>query len=280
MPFIEANGKRLFYTHRTPGAETSNTGITLLMIHGLGSSHSFYIPLFPYLLDAGFSCLAYDTYGSALSTFEDGTQDVNTMAKDALGLMAAFDISPERAVVVGHSMSGMVACQLASQYPFAGAVLLGPVHPTPGVAGVFAKRIETVQNPKSDYGGSEQKEGMEAMADTVPGAATGSKSTPLQESFIRALLLSQQPVGYVSLCKVIAEASPPEYNKVTCPLLIVAGEDDKSAPLQGCQTIFDSCGTDAQAKKIEILKGVGHWHCIEAADTIGPLMESFARKLV
>lgn len=77
------------------------------------------------------------------------------------------------------------------------------------------------------------------MADTIPGAATGSKSTSIQEAFIRSLLLSQQPEGYVSLCKVIAEATPPKYNKVTCPLLIVAGEDDKSAPLQGCQSIYD-----------------------------------------
>lgn len=64
MPFVDVNGKRLFYVHRTPAAETSNSGITLLMIHGLGSSHSFYLPLIPSLLDAGFSCLVYDTYGT------------------------------------------------------------------------------------------------------------------------------------------------------------------------------------------------------------------------
>lgn len=80
---------------------------------------------------------------------------------------------------------------------------------------------------------------MEAMADTIPRVATGSKSTPTQKAFIRSLLLSQQPAGYVSLCKVIAEAEPPEYKNVTCPLLIVAGDDDKSAPLQGCQSIYD-----------------------------------------
>jgi hypothetical protein len=80
---------------------------------------------------------------------------------------------------------------------------------------------------------------MEAMAVTIPGAATGSKSTPTQQAFIRSLLLSQELAGYVSLCKVIAGATPPEYAKVTCPLLIVAGEEDKSASLSGCQTIFD-----------------------------------------
>lgn len=64
MPFAEVNGKNIFYAHRAPAAETASLGITVLMIHGLGSSHSFYLPLIPRLLDAGFSCLAYDTYGT------------------------------------------------------------------------------------------------------------------------------------------------------------------------------------------------------------------------
>lgn len=191
------------------------------------------------------------TAGSALSDFTGSSQDVKSMAEDAFSLMATFDINPERAVVVGHSMGGMVACQLASRFPFAGAVLVGPVHPSPAVSSVFAKRIETVEKRKFDTlridsfamrtndGLHPNEEGMEAMADTIPGAATGSRSTPLQQSFIRTLLLSQQPAGYVSLCKVIADASSPEYTKVTCPLLIVAGEEDKSAPLQGCRSIYD-----------------------------------------
>ena len=70
------------------------------------------------------------------------------MAEDALSLMAVSYIAPERTIVVGHSMGGMVACTLASQHPFAGVVLLGPVHPTPQVASIFAKRIETVEQRK------------------------------------------------------------------------------------------------------------------------------------
>lgn len=70
------------------------------------------------------------------------------MAEDAFNLLATFGIAPRRTVVVGHSMGGMVACRLASLHSFAGAVLLGPVHPTQGVASVFAKRIETVEKRK------------------------------------------------------------------------------------------------------------------------------------
>ena len=33
--------------------------------------------------------------------------------------------------------------------------------------------------------------GMEAMANTIPGAATGSKATPLMRAFIREMLMAQ-----------------------------------------------------------------------------------------
>ena len=70
MPFAEtSNGKRLFYVHRKPDTGAPDLGITILMIHGLGSSHSFYMPLLPSLLDAGFSCLVYDTHGTTLHDY-------------------------------------------------------------------------------------------------------------------------------------------------------------------------------------------------------------------
>lgn len=80
---------------------------------------------------------------------------------------------------------------------------------------------------------------MEAMADTIPRAATGSRSTSTQHAFIRTLLLAQDAAGYISLCKVIADAEPPKYDKITSPMLLLAGAEDKSAPLEGCQLIFN-----------------------------------------
>ncbi|KAK2751127.1 hypothetical protein FQN57_000202 [Myotisia sp. PD_48] len=267
MPFIQANGKQLFYMHRKPdGAQDPE--ITFLMIHGLGSSHSYYVPLFQRLVSAGFGCLAYDTYGSGLSKFQGGSQDVQSMSEDALGLMAALNLDPKRTVVVGHSMGGMIANSLASQRPFAGAVLLGPVHPGSGMTEAFAKRIKAVET-----------NGMEAMADMIPWAATGAKSTPTHHAWIRTLLLSQQPEGYMSLCSVIAGASPPPYANITSPVLIIAGAEDKSTPLQGCQTILDGLGTESPSKKIEVIEGVGHWLCVEAADEVGRLIQEFAMKL-
>ena len=118
---------------------------------------------------------------------------------------------------------------------------------------------------------------MEPLGNSVPKVATGSGSTPLQQAFIRELLLAQAPEGYASLCRVIIHAKVPNYQAIRAPFLIIAGEEDKSAPLDGCTLILDSISSSQ--KKIEILKRVGHWHCIEASEQVGTAIAEFLRSV-
>jgi len=74
MPFIHINGKKLYYVRQpAAGNEQSDNIISILLIHGLGSSSSFYGPIIPGLVESGFHCLAFDTYGKrehvSLSSF-------------------------------------------------------------------------------------------------------------------------------------------------------------------------------------------------------------------
>lgn len=112
------------------------------------------------------------------------------------------------------------------------------------------------------------------MANSIPSAAVGSRSTPLQRAFIRELLLGQDPKGYAALCKAIASAPTPDYAAVRAPFLLIAGEEDKSASMNGCRHIFEH--VSSAKKSLDVLKGVGHWHCIEAGDEVGGLIAQFA----
>lgn len=112
------------------------------------------------------------------------------------------------------------------------------------------------------------------MANTIPSAAVGSRSTPLQKAFIRELLLSQDPKGYAALCRAISTAQPPNYGAVRAPSLLIAGVEDKSASMEGCRYIFEH--VSSQKKTLEVLEGVGHWHCIEASEQVGGLIARFA----
>ena len=167
------------------------------------------------------------------------------MATDVKALMQELKLESSRTILVGHSMGGMVACHLASRLELLGIVLLGPVHPSPTMGPTFSQRIEDVM--KSRYCRVRARKlnnanrflgGVESLADMIPNAATGSKATQLHRAFIRALIMAQEPEGYASLCKVIADAEAPDYSAVKCPVLIFAGADDKTAPLSSSQAIL------------------------------------------
>lgn len=79
----------------------------------------------------------------------------------------------------------------------------------------------------------------------------------------------------MSLCRVIATAKKPNYVAITAPLLIIAGSDDATAPISGCEAIFENYATGREAKRIEVLDGIGHWHCIEAGDVVARHIKDF-----
>lgn len=115
------------------------------------------------------------------------------------------------------------------------------------------------------------------MANTIPDAATGTQCSALTRSFIRELLLGQNPKGYAALCQAIAAAPTIDYSAIKAPFLLLGGEEDKSASLEGCQHIFDR--VSSANKNMEVLRGVGHWHCLEAPDVVGMMIASFAKSL-
>lgn len=264
MPFAQLSDKKLFYTWRPAKVGSKQAGTTILFIHGLGSSSSFYETVIPSLVEAGFGCLALDTHGSGLSKLTTRQQDPVSIARDAEQLLSTMAIDVRHTIVVGHSMGCMVASEMASHGSYAGVVLIGAINPGPKYRDAFEKRIMTVT-----------ANGMEPMADTIPTMATGSRSVSVHHAFIRALLLSQNPEGYVSLCNAIISATQPDYSAIKCPVLVVSGEEDKTASLDDSKEIITRLGTDPKRVQLEILKGVGHWHCIEAADEVAALLAKF-----
>jgi len=115
------------------------------------------------------------------------------------------------------------------------------------------------------------------MANTIPNAATGPSTNQLQRSFIREMIMSQDPEGYCANCRAIETAKPPQYDAVSCPIYIIAGEVDKSAPVSGCQFIHDSL-TGASDKKIDVLDGLGHWYCVEDPVKLGKMVAEWCSK--
>ena len=287
MPSISIPSGRIFYKD-TPASDPSSTRATLLLHHGLGSTHTYYQSIVPALTSQphNFRCITYDCISCGLSSIATEDQSIESVAKDAIDLLDALKV--EKAVFVGHSFAGVVAAHLAATKAdrIQATVMLGPVLPSGDVAKIFEARVQIIEESKClvdprVFGLKaylERTEGMEAMADTIPTGATGSKSTSLQHAFIRQLLLAQNPKGYQSMCKVIGTAKVPDYAAVQLANLIIAGDEDKSAPLAGCQEIHKRIGS--HHKQFEVVKQMGHWHCIEAPDIMIQYIGNFVSGII
>ncbi|TGO89209.1 hypothetical protein BPOR_0120g00170 [Botrytis porri] len=219
MPFIPLNRKSIFYT-LTPQTETLQNPVTTLFIHGLGSSSTFYHTFISSLSSVS-TCITFDTPGSGLSSLADSNspQTVASIVDDAIALLDALSETAGKGKVwvVGHSMGGIIACELAIRHAqrVEGLVLIGPVVPSPALTEVFGKRMEMVR-----------KDGLETLANSIPEAATGTQATSTQKAFIRGLILGTSTQGYISSCGVIASASRPDYARIKVPMIILAGSDD------------------------------------------------------
>lgn len=143
MPSIAINGKFFFCTIDQNDDSTATT--TALFLHGLGSSSCFYKTI-TLSLKSDVRCILIDAPGSGLSELGEAEQSVSSIAKDAIAVLDALKVE-EKVVVVGHSMGGLVANYIASEYPerVKGVLLIGPVNPDPALAEVFQKRIEVVK---------------------------------------------------------------------------------------------------------------------------------------
>jgi 3-oxoadipate enol-lactonase len=97
----------------------------VLLISGLGMSAAGWVPVADRLLRAGRRVLRPDTRGHGGSAAPDTGYRLADLTTDALGVLDALDVP--RADVVGHSLGGMVAAQLALAAPdrVASLTLLG-----------------------------------------------------------------------------------------------------------------------------------------------------------
>ncbi|KAL9110557.1 MAG: hypothetical protein Q9227_004915 [Pyrenula ochraceoflavens] len=290
MPYANVNNHTLHYTQYPPTStppSPNTTPKTILFIHGLGSSQNFFLPLLPHL--STHHCILFDNYGAARSppllptpSQNEPPHSIATISTDALSLLSHLSIPPSTPlIIVGHSMGCLVASHLASsatpssQLNICALILLGPILPSPQLSTAFSQRITTAQTG-----------GMEALANTIPSAATAKSSTPLTRAFIRELLMGQSVEGYVSNCRVIAGAEEGGFGYKGLEkgmgkggkVLVVAGEEDGIASLEGCRGVVEQINGEGEGEgkgRMEVVSGCGHWHCVEKPEEVGRLVAAF-----
>lgn len=108
MPFVQTKGARIFY-------QESGQGPPVLLIQGIGVIGEGWRPQVRGLSDR-YRLTQFDNRGIGASTLEaSGALSIAAMAEDAVAVLDALGVT--RTHIVGHSMGGVIAQQLALSAP-------------------------------------------------------------------------------------------------------------------------------------------------------------------
>jgi len=108
MPSVDAGGSELYF-------ERTGSGEPLLLIQGMSATHRAWGRDFLAPLEQSFECIVFDNRGMGLSGEARMPFSIADMAGDVAALLDALEV--ERVHVLGISMGGMIAQELALAHP-------------------------------------------------------------------------------------------------------------------------------------------------------------------
>ncbi len=253
MPKVHANGINIYY-------EVTGTGKPLLLIAGLGYGLWLWHKMVPGLAKR-FQVIAFDNRGAGQTDMPDGPYNVQMMAADAAGLLESLGVS--RAHVLGHSMGGFIAQELALSRPdlvdrlILSSTNFGGPHHLPVTPAAMAVMLDRSGDPLEVI-----RRGIAVAC--APGFAE-SHPEVVQEMVAYRLSNPVPPAQYqaqmaVGLGLISAEACfEHRLPNVQAPTLILSGEHDQVVPPGNA----DLLARQIPHSTVRILPGAGHVYTLE-----------------
>ncbi len=233
----------------------------LVLLHGgPGADHSFFKPEFSALADAA-QVIYLDQRGSGRSDRGDPSGWTwSRWAEDVAGFCDALEIGSP--VLVGTSSGGRVAVECAARHPglVGGLVLDSTLFESDldESLEVFGRRGGPAAREAAArlLGGDRSPEALAAWkAHAMPlygSASDGDMAARGARAMVNREVQARFGRGECGPLKVTAE----DLDKVTCPVLILAGEDDPMSPAAAARRVASS--VQQAAVEIQVFPGVGH----------------------
>lgn len=212
MPFASANGIRLHYEAAGEGERA------ILFAHGGGADASQWLPQMEFF-HRHFRVIAYDGRGHGRSEAPDGDTSVDILTEDLFGLLRALDL--ERCTVVGLSLGGVVAMNMAVRHPDSVDSLV--------LVSTAAEIDEEMQRNFEESARIALETGMGAFAAgfcAVVFSDRFKRERPESVEFYRKRIAAGSPGGYAAAIRALAR-QPSLLGKlraIAVPTLVVAGE--------------------------------------------------------
>jgi 3-oxoadipate enol-lactonase len=263
MEQAQVNGIRIAYQQRGVGAP-------LVMIHGAQGDQSMFDSFAP-AFAAHYRVLTFDQRGSGLSEKPDTAYSIALLADDTAALMELMGFAS--ADVVGVSMGGMIAQELALRHPRkVHALVLGCT--TPG--GPQAIRIggSAFANAYSTQPMSAEERGR-ALAE----AAFTKGYLESHPGIIPAMVEArrQRPIDPVALDHRLKAALQHDTSariaQIDCPTLVITGKDDALIAWENSRLLAERI----PGAELAILEPAGHCFWLEQPDQAAQAILRFLR---
>lgn len=201
-----------------PVLHRTGDGPAVLLLHPLGVDRSFWDDAVAAL--DGFEVLTYDFPGHGATPVPEQPFGIAELAGQARALLAAAGV--DRAVVVGVSLGGLVAMQMAAEAPDLVHRLV--------VVDAVAVYPQPLREMWRDRATRAPVEGMAPFVDPTLGLwFTADRLADGGEVVVsvRRLLLDADPRGYALTCRALEQADVTAVlDRITAPTLVVCGADD------------------------------------------------------
>jgi len=241
-----------FEDHGPPGAPT------IVLIGGWASYRWIWFRQVPAFTER-YRCVVFDNRGAGRSSKPDYPYTIDMFANDTVGLMDALGIS--NAYIVGISMGGMIAQQVAISYPekVRGLILVsthfgGPNHiPIDGKtrALLLALPTETVSLDQA----------MEMRLRSTFSPQFLLENKPVIEQISEWALKHPSPLYAQAHQTAAAEAfnAESEVKKISAPTLVIHGDGDKAVPTKNGEMLADRISNS----RLKIIEDASHFVIIE-----------------
>ncbi|HWM54320.1 MAG TPA: alpha/beta hydrolase [Solirubrobacterales bacterium] len=245
MPAVDIGGTELYY-------ERSGEGEPLLLIQGMSATHMAWGRPFLDELERSFECTVFDNRGMGLSGRAELPFTTADMAADTAALLDALDV--ETAHVVGISMGGMIAQELALAHPERIRTLTIGASYCGGPQGSLMAP-EDLQLLGTAYASGEPEQVMRAMweINLSPGfREDDSRFAAFVE--MGSALPAPQPVVLQQMRACAEHDTHERLSQISLPTMVIHGDVDRLLDYDNGREI----AALIPSARLETLEGIGH----------------------
>jgi 3-oxoadipate enol-lactonase len=249
MPFVRVGDVDLFYELIDFTEPWKPGPPPVVLVHGLGGDHDMWLYQVPALCTR-FPVLTIDLRGHGQSTKPKQDFTMADMARDVVRLFRSLGI--ERAHVGGLSLGGMVALQLAVDYPLtvASLVLADTLcGAPPGAEDLIRAALQLIEDNS-----------MAVVARERITNAFSEHVDPVMRDYLIDRVASNDKTAYVRAARAAFGISlRNRLAEITAPTLVIVGEEDRVTPIP----MSEELAAGINGARLVRIPGAGHISAIE-----------------